>query len=75
MQELHLHTCVTGRIYSLESEGIGQLDEQVGGVDLLSWFVQSDGQRGLPCVSTKLNVGSIAHADGAVGHQSIEQLM
>ncbi len=79
MQELHLHTCVTGRIYSLETEGISKLDEQVGGIDLLvadclDRFCLGNGRRNV-VNNTVGDVDRIAERECAVGNQRIEQLV
>ena len=67
MQELHLHTCVTGRIYSLESPWIDQLNlDGVHGFNLY-W---GDG-----CNNTVGDVDRIAERECAVGNQRIEQLV
>ena len=66
MQELHLHTCVTGRIYSLESPWIDQLN-----LDGLRHF----NRRRNVVNNTVGDVDRIAERECAVGNQRIEQLV
>ena len=66
MQELHLHTCVTGRIYSLESPWIDQLN-----LDGLRHF----NRRRNVVNNTVGDVNRIAERECAVGNQRIEQLV
>ena len=67
MQELHLHTCVTGRIYSLESPRIDQLN--------LDGFDGFNRRGEVRLNNTVGDVDRIAERECAVGNQRIEQLV